>query len=102
MPVYSPTFDLGIFGIDYPKTDDIRERRAIAWKYQYDLMQSTPQPRHVLHQLETLERLEAFLGFQLGRIIVRPDAVGRWKKTTNSTVFIFLKRLCSKTAIPKA
>jgi hypothetical protein len=94
------TDDLGDFGIDYPKTDDIRERRAISWKYQYDLMQSTPQPRHVLHvrfedfvlrQEETLERLEAFLGFQLGRIIVRPDAVGRWKKDGEQHYFDFFK-----------
>jgi hypothetical protein len=91
MPVDSPTFDLGVFGIDYPKTDDIRERRPIAWKYQYDLMQSTPQPRHVLHQLETQERLEAFLGFQLGRVIERPDAVGRWKKDDEQHCFYFFK-----------
>ena len=94
------TDDLRHFGVEYPLTDNLRKRRAISWKYQYDLMQSTPQPRHVLHvrfedfvlrQQETLERLEAFLSFQLGRIIVRPDAVGRWKKDGEQHYFDFFK-----------
>ena len=94
------TDDMHRFGIEYPHTDNVRERRAISWKYQYDLMRSTPQPRHVLHvrfedfilrQEETLERLEAFLGIPMGRIIVRPDAVGRWKKDTEKHYFDFFK-----------
>ena len=35
----------------------------------------------VLHQERELERLEEFLGIPLGRIIVRPDSVGRWQQT---------------------
>ena len=82
------TDDLRDFGIDYPHTDDIRRRRAISWLYQYQLMKATPRPKHVLHvrfedfvlqQTYTLRRLRRFLGIPLGRIIVRPDAVGRWR-----------------------
>ena len=63
--------------------------RAISWFYQYQLMKATPRPKHaieirfedfVLKQEETLERLEAFLGLPLGRIVVRPEAVGRWQR----------------------
>ena len=45
----------------------------------------------MLHQEKTQERLEAFIGFQLGRIIVRPDAVGRWKKDDEQHCFYFFK-----------
>lgn len=83
------TDDLRNFGVNYPQTDDIYERRAISWLYQYKLMQATPKPENVtqvrfedfvLKHEETLKRLEAFLGIPLGRIIVRPDAVARWKR----------------------
>ena len=83
------TDDLGDFGVRYPVTDDIRRRRAISWLYQYRLMKATPKPAHLLtvrfedfvfHQEETLRRLEGFLGIPLSRIVVRPEAVGRWKK----------------------
>lgn len=94
------TDDLRCFGVEYPLTEDLRQRRAISWKYQYDLMQATPKPRHLLHvrfedfilrQEETLERLEEFLGFPLGRIIVRPDSVGRWKTDDETHYFDFFK-----------
>ena len=83
------TDNLRDFGIDYPQTDDIYERRAISWYYQYQLMKATPKPKHiiqvrfedfVLRQEETLKGLEAFLDMPLGRIIVRPEAVERWKR----------------------
>ena len=83
------TDDLGDFGIEYPGTGDILRRRAISWLYQYRLMKATPKPAHVLtvrfedfvlNQEETLARLEDFLGILLGRIVVRPESVGRWKK----------------------
>ena len=60
------TDDLQDFGIAYPLTDDVRLRRAISWKYQYDLVKATPRPQHwlevrfedfVLNQEETLARL---------------------------------------------
>ena len=82
------TDDLATFGVPYDHTDDLRLRRAISWKYQYDLMHATPSPARridarfedfVLRQDATLARLEGFLGFPLAKIAVRPDAVGRWK-----------------------
>ncbi|HJP29610.1 MAG TPA: sulfotransferase [Candidatus Latescibacteria bacterium] len=84
------TDDLARFDVRYPETDDTMRRRAISWKYQYDLVAATPKPERwltlrfedfVLHQERELGRLEEFLGFSLGRIIVRPDAVGRWRRT---------------------
>jgi hypothetical protein len=93
------TDDLHDFGIDYPETDDLRRRRAISWIYQYQLMKATPRPQHiiavrfedfVLKQTRTLKRLERFLGFPLGRIIVRPDAVRRWKEDAENHDFDFL------------
>ncbi|HXF60590.1 MAG TPA: sulfotransferase [Caldilineaceae bacterium] len=82
------TDDLRTFGIHYPPTEDVRLRRAISWKYQYDLVKATPKPANwievrfedfVLRQEETLARLEEYLGIPLARIIVRPDAVERYK-----------------------
>lgn len=81
------TDDLGDFGVEYERTDNLRLRRAISWKYQTELVRHTPPPAQVMHvrfedfvnaQDETLERLEAFLGFELARIEVRPDSVGRY------------------------
>lgn len=82
------TDDLAVFGVAYPPTNNIRLRRAISWKYQVELVKATAQPANwlevrfedfVLRQEETLSRLEAFLGIPLARIIVRPDAVGRYR-----------------------
>ena len=97
------TDDLGDFGIDYPKTDDIRERRAISWKYQYDLMQSTPQPAMCctcVLRISCCARRKPWNGW-------KPSSASNWvesscaptrsaagKKTANSTISISLKRLC--------
>jgi hypothetical protein len=94
------TDDLSDFGVDYPRTDDIRLRRAISWKYQYDLVKATPRPAKwievrfedfVLKQEETLKRLEAFMGIPLARIIVRPDSVQRYKADTGVNYFDFFE-----------
>ncbi len=96
------TDNLRDFGIDYPQTDNIYERRAISWYYQYQLMKATPKPKHIIHvrfedfvlkQEETLERLEAFLRIPLGQIVVRPEAVFRWKRLDepNELPFDFLR-----------
>lgn len=83
------TDDLGDFGVPHPATADLMERRAISWKYQYDLVRATPKPARwitvrfedfILHQERELARLEAFLGMPLGRIVVRSDSVGRWRR----------------------
>jgi hypothetical protein len=82
------TDDLSDFGVPYDRTDDIRERRAISWKYQSDIYNSTPRPANllevrfedfVLRQDEALARLEQYLGFPMAKIEVRPESVGRWK-----------------------
>ena len=82
------TDNLRKFGVKYPHTDDVYEMRAISWLYQYQLMEVTPKPKHVIRiyfedfvvkQEETLKRLEAFLGIPLSRVIVRPEEVARWK-----------------------
>lgn len=92
------TDDLRDFGVNYPQTDDVYERRAISWLYQYRLMQATPEPENViqvrfedfvLNQKATLKRLEAFLGIPLARIIVRPDAVARWKREPDERRYDF-------------
>lgn len=83
-----PTDDLSVFHVKYDATDNIREQRAISWKYQQEIYRSTPRPKHLLEvrfedfvfkQDETLSRLEAFLGIPMAKIEVRPDSVGRWK-----------------------
>jgi hypothetical protein len=93
------TDDLQRFGVEYSLTDDVRKRRAISWLYQYQIMQSTPKPKNyilirfedfVLRQEETLSRLEDFLGIPLARIIVRPEAVDRWRKDPGPYSFEFL------------
>ena len=38
------TDDLADFGVPYQHTDDLRERRAISWFYQYEIMRMTPTP----------------------------------------------------------
>ncbi len=82
------TDDLHDFGIDYPTTDDVRRRRAISWIYQYKLVEATPKPANwlvvrfedfVRKQNKTLRQLEEFLGIPMAKIIVKPEAVGRWK-----------------------
>lgn len=92
------TDDMRKFGIEYPETDDERLRRAISWKYQYDLVKATPKPKHwlevrfedfVLKQEETLARLEDFLEMKLAQIIVRPDSVERWRYDEGVNYFDF-------------
>jgi hypothetical protein len=83
------TDDLRDFGIPYLATEDIYMRRALSWWYQYCLVKATPKPENwmvvrfedfVLHQDETLARLESYLGISLAKIPVDQEAVGRWKK----------------------
>lgn len=93
------TDNMNDFGIACPATEDDRLRRAISWRYQYDLVRATPRPAHwievrfedfVLRQEEVLTRLEAFLGIPLARIPVRPDSIGRWRTDTGTNYFDFL------------
>jgi Sulfotransferase family len=94
------TDDLSDFGVEYPRTDDLRLRRAISWKYQYDIVRATPRPAKwieirfedfVQNQEETVKRLESFLGIPLARIITRADSIGRWKHDDGVNYFDFLE-----------
>jgi len=94
------TDDLADFGVPYDHTDDLRERRAISWKYQREIVKATPPPKHaievkfedfILDQEPTLARLEEFLGIPLVRIPVRPESVGRWESDTGMHDFDFLR-----------
>ena len=94
------TDDLGDFGVVYPGTEDERQRRAISWKYQYDIVRATPRPKHfitvrfedaVLKQEETFARLEDFLGIPLGRVVARRDSIGRWKTDEGQHYFPFFE-----------
>ena len=93
------TDNLNDFGISYPATEDIRLRRAISWKYQYDLVKATPKPGKwievrledfVLQQDRTLEKLGQFLGISLAKIPVKLEVVGRWRKDTGVHTYDFL------------
>jgi len=92
------TDDLSDFGVPYEKTDDVRLRRAVSWKYQREIVKATPPPAHtlqvrfedfVLQQDETLARLQAFLGFPLVKIPVKRDPIGRWKTDAGRHDFDF-------------
>ena len=92
------TDDLHDFGIDYPKTDDTREKRAYSWKYQREIVKATPSPKNtiylrfedmVFNQDETLRKLEDYLGIKMVKIEMRPDSVGRWKNDMGKYMFDF-------------
>ena len=94
------TDDLRAFGVEYEQTEDERLRRAISWKYQYDIVNATPKPEQfftlrfedfILRQEETLSRLEDYLDLPLAKIVVRRDPVGRWKKDPGQNYFDFFK-----------
>ncbi len=77
----------------------LRVQRAISWQYQYEIVKATPKPQNwivvrfedfVRQQDATLQRLEAYLGMPLARIIVRPEAVGRYDGAEGASYFDFL------------
>ena len=99
------TDDLADFGIEYERTDDVREQRAISWKYQSEIYKATPRPSNlhevrfedlVLRQDETLKGLESFLGIPMGRIEMRPESVGRWKTAEGRYDFPFFREELEK------
>lgn len=77
-----------------------RMRCAISWQYQHAIVAATPRPANwfvvrfedfVNDQEATLARLEAYLGFPLGRIIVRREPVGRYERAEGPSYFDFLE-----------
>lgn len=94
------TDNLADFGVPYDPVTTDRERRAISWKYQAEIYRATPRPAHVLEvrfedlilkQDETVKRLEAYLGFPVAKIPVRPDTVYRWKNDPGPFDFPFFQ-----------
>jgi hypothetical protein len=94
------TDDLSWLGVSAPAATDDLHRRAISWKYQYDLVKATRRPANwievrfedfVLRQDETLARLGEFLGLKLAKIPVRPETVGRWRSDPTATSYDFLE-----------
>lgn len=94
------TDELKNFNIDYPYTEDIREKRAISWKYQRELMKATPEPAKlikirfedmVFEQDKVLAQLEEFLGIKMAKIEMRSDSVGRYKTDEGKYMFEFFK-----------
>lgn len=93
------TDDLGRWGVESEPADDLRTMRAISWKYQADLVRSTPTPKrwHVVRfedfvcdRAATLRGLENYLGFPLRAAPVRRSAVGRWRQDDGIHHFDFL------------
>ncbi len=94
------TDDLAHFGVPYRKRRNLRYKRAASWKYQRDIVKSTPPPKHtisvrfedmVLRQAATLQRLEEFLGIPLAKIAVNTAPIGRWKNDAKPRHFDFLE-----------
>jgi len=94
------TDDMSRFGVSYDKTDDVRLRRAISWKYQVELVKATPKPKHwttvrfedfVLKQDETLANVGQYLGFPLAKIPVDPSRIGQWKADKGTHDFDFFQ-----------
>ena len=83
------TDDLATFGVPSTGGDDTFVRRVTSWKYQYDIVKSTPTPERffqvryedlVLDYDSVARQLEAFLGIPLARIVVDESRVGLWRE----------------------
>lgn len=94
------TDNLSDFGIPYDKPENVRQMRAISWKYQREIVKSTPPPARaiqvrfedfILAQEATLERLGQFLELPLARVEVRRDPIGRWKTDQDVHYFNFFE-----------
>lgn len=94
------TDDLADFGVPYDRTDDVRERRAVSWKYQSEIYKATPPPKRllsvrfedfVLNQDAVLRKLEAYLGLPMAKIPVRVESVGRWRNDDGRYDFDFFE-----------
>ena len=83
------TDDLRWFDLPVPDTDDKLDDRVASWKYQYELVKSTPRPSSfisiryedlVREQEAMLGELEGFLAMPLARVVLDPSRIGRWKE----------------------
>ncbi len=65
------TDDLADFGVPYEASEDLIQRRAISWKYQFEIMKNTPSPAHRIDV-----RFEDFV-FRQQETLVPPGRVPR-------------------------
>jgi hypothetical protein len=95
------TDDLSDFGVPYDRTSNIYQMRSISWKYQTAIFHATPMPKHLLtvrfedfalHQEETLQQIEEFIGIPLQRIPVDHNTVYRWKKLPDSSFLPYCEK----------
>ena len=84
------TDDLARFGIPFASNSDTLRTRADSWKYQYDIVKATPEPKRfirirfedfILDHQHSISRLTEFLGIPLKEIPVYPQRVGVWKRS---------------------
>ena len=79
--------------IDCPIIKNKKIEKAVSWKYQYDLVKSTPKPMNIIqikyedfikdHE-KTKAKLEEFLNMKLVVPELRQDSVYKWKNLQHS------------------
>lgn len=96
------TDDLNRWNINFPEKDlGLRMKRAISWKYQYDMINCIPPPNKVIHikyedfclnTKKCVNELESFLKMKLKPVKTHTDSVYKWKRSNlNFNRFKFLK-----------
>lgn len=94
-----PTDRLKEWNIDCDEGTNIYEDRAISWIYQWELMEATPDPKHlikikfedyILKHDEISEQLEDFLGIKLARLPMRKSSINKHKKNKELPELKFL------------
>jgi hypothetical protein len=93
------TDDLARFGVPAPEEEDLFQRRAVSWYYQFEIQRAFPRPKNyievryedfVLKQSEVLRRLEDFLQVKLATIPVHPESVNKWPGRLDRVDFKYL------------
>jgi hypothetical protein len=77
--------------VPFERTEDALTARAASWKYQWDLVNAGPKPKHfllvkyedfILKQRQTRELIEDFLGIPLAHVEVNTDRMGLWERSS--------------------
>ena len=101
-PHKSDRFD--VWRIDFPLEGiDEHMHRAVSWKYQYEIIRSTPPPKNIIHvkyedfvkhPVREKRRLEKFLGISLKLPKLYTSRVERWRRepSINYNEFSFLRK----------
>jgi hypothetical protein len=94
------TDNLKKWGIPFEGPTTPIHRRAVSWKFQWDIVESTPKPKRFLRvKLEdfnnekTIAELGDFLDLSINPIEFNEEVVGRWKRIDdpNKVNFTFLQ-----------